>query len=214
MSACKDILHDHLADCPIVAILRGITPDEVVPIGRALIGAGVGIIEIPLNSPAPFESIHRLAQEVGKQALVGAGTVLTISDVAKVKEAGGQLVVSPNTDVAVIAATVQADMVSIPGFFTPTEAFAAIHAGASALKLFPAEAASPAVIKAQRAVLPTSTPLLVVGGVQADDVTAWLSAGANGFGLGGALYRPGQSASDVFAQAQSFVKALLLADAK
>lgn len=214
MSVYNDIFQDHLSECPIVAILRGITPNEVVPIGHALIKAGIRIIEIPLNSPFPFESIHRLAKDVGKQALVGAGTVLTISDVAKVKEAGGQLVVSPNTDVAVIAATVQADMVSIPGFFTPTEAFSAIHAGASALKLFPAEAASPAVIKAQRAVLPIQIPLFVVGGVQADDVAAWLSAGANGFGLGGALYRPGQSASHVYEQAQSFVKALLLADAK
>ena len=214
MSACNDILHDHLSECPIVAILRGITPDEVVPIGQALIGAGVRIIEIPLNSPAPFESIHRLAQDVGKRALVGAGTVLTVSDVAKVKEAGGQLVVSPNTDVAVITATVQADMVSIPGFFTPTEAYAAIHAGANAIKLFPAEAASPAVIKAQRAVLPIHIPVLVVGGVQAEDVPDWLSAGANGFGLGGALYHPGQSASHVAEQAARFVKAIDLAGTK
>lgn len=211
MSAHYETFHNHLSACPIVAILRGITPDEVVPIGYALIKAGIRIIEIPLNSPYPFESIHRLAKDVGNQALVGAGTVLSITDVGKVKEAGGQLVVSPNTDVAVIAATVKADMVSIPGFFTPTEAFAAVHAGAHAIKLFPAEAASPAVIKAQRAVLPTQTPLMVVGGVQAHDVAAWLSAGANGFGLGGALYRPGQSASLVFEKAASFVKALSLA---
>lgn len=198
----------HLSECPIVAILRGITPDEVVPVGRALIASGIKIIEIPLNSPEPFDSIRRLATEVGGEALVGAGTVLNIADVCRVKEAGGQIVVSPNTDVKIIAATVQAGLVSMPGFFTPTEAFAAIDAGAHAIKLFPAEAASPAVIKAQRAVLPRHIPVLVVGGVQADDVTDWLAVGADGFGLGGALYRPGQSASLVAEQAARFVKAL------
>lgn len=203
---------NYLADCPIVAILRGITPDEVVPVGRALIAAGIRIIEIPLNSPEPFDSIHRLAKEAGAQAVIGAGTVLNAANVGKVKDAGGQLVVSPNTDIAVIAATVQAQMVSVPGYFSPTEAFAAIHAGAHAIKLFPAEAASPAIVKAQRAVLPSHVPLLVVGGVQAPDVATWLSSGASGFGLGSALYRPGQSASLVHEHAVRFVNALELAE--
>lgn len=204
----------HLLECPIVAILRGITPDEIVPVGCALISAGIKVIEIPLNSPEPFESIRRLAVEVSGEALVGAGTVLNIADVGRVKEAGGKIIVSPNTDVKIIAATVQAGLVSIPGYFTPTEAFAAISAGAHAIKLFPAEAACPAVIKAQRAVLPRHIPMLVVGGVQADDVASWLAAGADGFGLGGALYRPGQSASLVAEQAASFVKALTQAGMK
>jgi 2-dehydro-3-deoxyphosphogalactonate aldolase len=198
----------YLAECPIVAILRGITPDDIVPVGRALIAAGIRIIEIPLNSPDPFNSIRRLVEEAGTQALVGAGTVLDPTEVGRVKEAGGQLVVSPNTDITVIAATLQDNMISIPGFYSPTEAFAAIHAGAHAIKLFPAEAASPAIIKAQRAVLPQDVPLLVVGGVKSDDVLAWVSAGASGFGLGSALYGPGQSASDVHTQAVRFIDAL------
>lgn len=214
MTPHHEIFRKYLAECQIIAILRGITPDEILPVGRALIAAGIRIIEIPLNSPEPFESIQRLAEDASAQAIVGAGTVLNVSDVAKVKQAGGQLVVSPNTDVTVIAATVKADMVSVPGYFTPTEAFAAIHAGAHAIKLFPAEAASPAVIKAQRAVLPRDVPLLVVGGVQFNDVAPWLGAGANGFGLGSALYRPGQSASAVHDQAVCFVNALKLATSR
>lgn len=208
LSTHHETFLDHLAECPIVAILRGVQPDEVVAIGRALIAAGIKIIEIPLNSPKPFDSIHRLKKDVGDRALVGAGTVLNISDVARVRQAGGQLVVSPNTDVAVIAATLQAGLASLPGYFTPTEAFAAVHAGAHAIKLFPAEAASPAVLKAQRAVLPPKLPILVVGGVQADDVSSWFSASANGFGLGGALFRPGQSALQVNEQASRFVSAI------
>jgi 2-dehydro-3-deoxyphosphogalactonate aldolase len=199
---------DYLAECPIIAILRGIEPGEVVSVGRALIDAGVRIIEIPLNSPEPFESIKRLANDVGDSALIGAGTVLQVPDVERVRQAGGQLVVSPNTNPEVIAATVTAQMVSVPGYFTPTEAFVAIHAGAHAIKLFPAEAASTAVVKAQRAVLPSDIPLLVVGGVQAKDIGGWLSAGASGFGLGGAIYRPGQTAQQVHEQARAFIEAL------
>lgn len=214
MTLNHEKFRDYLANCPIVAILRGITPDEVVPVGRALIAAGIRIIEIPLNSPDPFESIHRLSNDAATQALIGAGTVLDVADVAKVKNAGGQLVVSPNTDSAVIAATLQAQMVSVPGYFSPTEAFTAIHAGAHGLKLFPAEAASPAVVKAQRAVLPPQIPLLVVGGVKVGDVSAWMSAGASGFGLGSALYRPGHAASLVHEQAVRFVNALNPAGAK
>jgi 2-dehydro-3-deoxyphosphogalactonate aldolase len=198
----------YLAGCPVIAILRGVKPDEVVEIGKALISAGIRIIEVPLNSPEPFQSIRNLSSTLGEAALIGAGTVLRVDDVEMVAQAGGRLVVSPNTDPKVIAATVSANMISAPGFFTPTEAFAAIEAGAHAIKLFPAEAATPAVVKAQRAVLPHDVPLLIVGGVTAEDVNVWRSAGADGFGLGGALYRPGQSAGEVSASATRFVTAL------
>lgn len=210
MAQLTDIFTDHIARCPVIAILRGITPDEIIPVGRALIKCGINVIEIPLNSPEPLESIKRLSAEAGDKAIIGAGTVLQVNDVHAVKAAGGQLVVSPNTDPKVIAATVAAGMISVPGYFTPTEAFAAIHAGAHAIKLFPAEAASPSVVKAQRAVLPAGFPLFIVGGVQAHDVAKWLSAGANGFGLGGALYRPGYSAKQVMEAASQFVAALPL----
>jgi 2-dehydro-3-deoxyphosphogalactonate aldolase len=208
LNSLSETFHRYRAECPIIAILRGITPDEIIAVGDALISAGIRIIEIPLNSPDPFESIRRLSTSVGDRALVGAGTVLRIDDVADVKAAGGQLVVSPNTDRSVIAATLDASMVSIPGYFTPSEAFAAIQAGAHAVKLFPAEAATPAVLKAQRAVLPKHVPVLIVGGVAADEVGEWLSAGADGFGLGGALYRPGHSASEVKQNAVGFINAL------
>ncbi|MFN3621059.1 MAG: 2-dehydro-3-deoxy-6-phosphogalactonate aldolase [Sphingorhabdus sp.] len=212
LAQLTDRFTNHIHRCPLIAILRGIRPDEILAVGRALMECGINIIEIPLNSPDPLESIRRLAADAGDNAIVGAGTVLRVEDVAAVKKAGGQLVVSPNTDPHVIAATVSAGMISIPGYFTPTEAFAAIHAGAHAIKLFPAEAASPAVVKAQRAVLPAGFPLFIVGGVQAEDATKWLSAGASGFGLGGALYRPGYSASHVYEAASQFVAALPLQD--
>lgn len=212
MNSNVEIFRRYLTDCPIVAILRGITPDEVVMAGQALMSAGVRIIEIPLNSPEPFESVYRLAQSAGSDALVGAGTVLTADDVAEVKAAGGQLIVSPNTNVEVITATLEAQMVSSPGYLTPTEAFAAIQAGAHAIKLFPAESALPAVVKAHRAVLPLNFPILVVGGVTAVDVPAWISAGATGFGLGSALYRPGQSAEQVHKQAMQFIDVLAQLD--
>lgn len=208
MTQLTDTFTQHFRQCPVIAILRGITPDEIIPVGRALIACGINIIEIPLNSPEPFESIRRLSADARDQAIIGAGTVLSVADVDAVKAVGGQLVVSPNTDAAVIAATVAAGMISVPGYFTPTEAFAAVHAGAHAIKLFPAEAASPSVLKAQRAVLPPTLPIFIVGGVQAVDVAKWISAGASGFGLGGALYRPGQSAQDVHHAAAKFLAAL------
>lgn len=196
-----------LAECPLVAIIRGVTPDEVVGVGEAIYGAGIRIIEVPLNSPDPFASIGLLAAAMGARAIVGAGTVLAAADVARVREAGGRIVVSPGGEVDVIAATVAAGMISAPGFFTPTEAFAALKAGAHALKLFPAEAASPAVVRAQRAVLPKDVPLLVVGGVRPDNMGDYLAAGANGFGLGSGVYKPGQTPAQVGAQAAAFVAA-------
>jgi 2-dehydro-3-deoxyphosphogalactonate aldolase len=203
-----ELFRRKLADMPLIAILRGVKPDEVVAIGDALVGAGVGIIEVPLNSPDPMRSIAALANHLGDRALVGAGTVLTVEQVAEVAAAGGRIIVSPSTDVEVIAATARAGLVSAPGYFTPTEGFAALKAGAHAIKLFPAEAVTPAVVRAQRAVLPKDVPLLIVGGVQAEDVVKWFDAGANGFGLGSALYKPGQSANDVEEQARAFVAAV------
>lgn len=199
---------DAFARCPLVAILRGVRPDEVEPIGDALVDAGFTLIEVPLNSPDPFDSIGRLVARVGDRAIIGAGTVLSVGGVERVADRGGTMVVSPNTDPAVIRASVAAGMASLPGYFTPSEAFAAIAAGASALKLFPAEAATPAVLGAHRAVLPKSLPVLVVGGVKPDTMAPWRAAGADGFGLGSALYKPGASASDVAAAARAFVAAL------
>ena len=198
----------HFSQCPLVAIIRGVTPDEVEAIGEAIFEAGLRIIEVPLNSPDPLKSIERLARRMGNRALVGAGTVLEVGKVADVQSAGGQLVVSPNAQVDVIAATAAAGMVSCPGVFTPTEAFAALGAGAHALKLFPAEAASPAVVKAQRAVLPKEVPLLVVGSVTADTMQPWLDAGANGFGLGSGVFKPGDTPERVLEKAKSYVAAL------
>ena len=207
MTASED-LRARLDECPLVAIVRGIRPEEAESIGKALIAAGIRIIEVPLNSPQPFKSIRRLAMAIGHRALIGAGTVLDPIDVGRVAEAGGRLIVSPNTDVAVIEATVSAGLASSPGYFTPSEAFAAIKAGADALKLFPAEGASPAVVKAQRAVLPKGVPLLVVGGITPASMGPWLDAGADGFGLGSGLYKPGQSAEQVGEQARAYVAGL------
>lgn len=206
MTAPHDF-HAHLAACPLVAIIRGVRPDEVEAVGNALFEAGVRIIEVPLNSPEPLQSISRLARRLGDRALIGAGTVLHVEHVAQVAEAGGRIVVSPGTDREVIEATVAAGLVSAPGYYTPSEAFAALKAGAHALKLFPAEAAGPAVVKAQRAVLPSDIPLLVVGGVTPDKMAAYFAAGATGFGLGGALYKPGQSPEQTAEQARAFVAA-------
>ena len=207
MSA-KELLHRYLDQCPLVAIIRGVTPDEAEGIGEAIFEAGIRIIEVPLNSPDPLQSIERLAKRFGDEVLVGAGTVLDPIDVGPVWDAGGRIIVSPNTDVDVIAATAAIDLVSSPGYFTPSEAFAAIGAGATALKLFPAEAAGPAVLKAQLAVLPKEIPILVVGGVKPDNMCPWLDAGATGFGLGGGLYQPGQSAEETLGKARAYVASL------
>jgi 2-dehydro-3-deoxyphosphogalactonate aldolase len=197
-----------MAACPVIAILRGVRPQEVEAIGGALVEAGIRMIEVPLNSPTPLQSIATLARRFGAEALIGAGTVLRPGEVDDVASAGGRLIVSPNTNQGVVTQAVALGMVAIPGFFTPSEAFAAAAVGAHALKLFPAEAASPAVLKAQRAVLPADLPILVVGGIHAEAMADWVAAGANGFGLGAALYRPGREAAEVGARARQFVAAL------
>lgn len=205
----------HLADfdaafarCPLIAILRGVTSDEILPVGEALIDAGFTLIEVPLNSPDPIESISRLARAAKGRAMIGAGTALKVADVFAVAEAGGTLIISPNANPDVIAATAERGMISLPGIATPTEAFAALDAGATALKLFPAEATSPTVLKAFRAVLPKTLRVLPVGGIAPDNMQPWLDAGANGFGLGSALYKPGATAADVFANAKAFIRGL------
>lgn len=203
-----DLFFHRMSQCPLFAILRGITPGEVEGIGEALIEAGVRVIEVPLNSPDPLKSISRLARRFGDDALIGAGTVLDPVDVTRVAEAGGHLIVSPNTDQQVIRAACAAGLVSAPGYFTPSEAFAAIAAGAHAIKLFPAEAASPAVVKAQRAVLPKGVPLVVVGGVTPEKIAAYRTAGADGFGLGSALYAPGMTPGEVSSRARAFLTAI------
>jgi 2-dehydro-3-deoxyphosphogalactonate aldolase len=204
----SDELKRRLGECPLVAIIRGVTPGEVEAIGAALCENGIRIIEVPLNSPEPLFSISRLAKAFSGRALVGAGTVLRPDDVARVRDAGGRLIVSPDTNAPVIEAAVAAGMVSTPGFFTPSEAFEALRAGAHGLKFFPAEAATPAAVKALKAVLPADVPLLVVGGVKPESMRAWLDAGADGFGLGSGLYTPGRSAEETAERARAYVSGL------
>ena len=196
------------AQCPLVAILRGVTPDECEAIGDALYEGGIRIIEVPLNSPDPLASIERLSRKFGDDVLVGAGTVLRADQVLGIAQAGGRLIVSPSVNSEIIRTSVAAGLVSCPGYFTPSEAFAALDAGAHALKLFPAEGASPAVIRAQRAVLPREVRIIVVGGVGPDTMKPWLEAGANGFGLGSGLYRPGRTPAETLAKARAFRAAL------
>lgn len=207
MSA-KAILHQYLDQCPLIAIVRGITPDEAEAIGDAVQQGGIRIIEVPLNSPDPLKSIETLAKRFGDSMLVGAGTVLTVAQVAQVRDAGGRILVSPDTNTDVIAATARAGLVSSPGYFTPSEAFAAIRAGAQSLKLFPAEGASPALLKAHLAVLPSDIPVMAVGGIKPDNMRPWLDAGATGFGLGSGLYKPGQSAAETLEKTRAYVAGL------
>jgi 2-dehydro-3-deoxyphosphogalactonate aldolase len=197
-----------LARCPLVAILRGVRPDEAETVGEALTTAGFVIIEVPLNSPAAFDSIGRLVRAYGDQALIGAGTVLDPADIARVKEAGGRLIVMPHGDPAIIRAAKMAGLLCVPGVATPTEAFAALAAGADALKLFPADIMPPAMVKAWRAVLPKSTLLLVVGGITPEKMSGYLAAGANGFGTGSQLFQPGCEIAALRKQAERYMAAL------
>ncbi len=205
MNAVQKFNHA-LQSLPLVAILRGIAPSEALAVGQALHDAHWGLIEVPLNSPDPIQSIALLAAHY-PQALVGAGTVLTVQQVREVHAAGAQLVVSPNFDAAVVQEALRRDMVCLPGVMTPTEAFAALAAGAHGLKLFPAEIITPAAVKALRAVLPTPTRLLPVGGITPDNMAVYRSAGASGFGIGSALYKRGMTAQEVGGQARRFASA-------
>lgn len=198
------------ARCPLVAILRGVRPEEVEPIGQALVDEGFSLIEVPLNSPNPLDSIARLTKRLAKRALIGAGTVLSAVDVIAVRDAGGTMIISPNADCSVIAASRDAELVSLPGFATPSEAFAALGAGATALKLFPAESVNPAVLKAMLAVLPQNVRILPVGGIEADGMAPWVAAGAAGFGLGSALFKPGYQAAEVARRARLFMNVMNL----
>ncbi len=192
---------------PLVAILRGLRPDEAEGVGAALYDAGFRLIEVPLNSPDPFDSIARLARSLPADAVLGAGTVLESDAVARVRDAGGKLIVMPHADTEVIRAAKAAGMFCVPGVATPTEAFAAIRAGADALKLFPAELVTPPVVRALRAVLPKNIKLLPVGGINPGNMADFRAAGVAGFGLGTALYKPGMEAATVAANAKAFVDA-------
>jgi 2-dehydro-3-deoxyphosphogalactonate aldolase len=198
-------LSGFLARCPLVAILRGIRPDEAEPVAAALEAAGFAIVEVPLNSPDPLASIAALARAFGDRMLIGAGTVMTATQVADIARAGGKLIVTPHADAAVVRAAKQRGLLAVPGFFTPAEAFAMLDAGADALKLFPAEGASPAMLRAMRAVLPAGTMVLPVGGIDASNMQAWRAAGAAGFGIGSAVYKPGDTPAIVSAKAAALV---------
>lgn len=197
-----------LTQCPLVAILRGVKPEEAVAIGAALERQGVVIVEVPLNSPRPMESIALLARAFGDRLLIGAGTVMTEGQVAHIAAAGGRIIVTPHADAAIVRAAKQQGLLAMPGFFTPAEAFAMLAASADALKLFPAEAASPAALRAMRAVLPSGTAVLPVGGIDASNMAAWKEAGAAGFGIGSGIYKPGDSPEAVAAKAHRLVSAL------
>ncbi|HHS9796944.1 TPA: 2-dehydro-3-deoxy-6-phosphogalactonate aldolase [Klebsiella quasipneumoniae subsp. similipneumoniae] len=193
---------------PFIAILRGVTPAEILPIGHALKDEGFTIIEVPMNSPDAIESIRRLAAEFGDDLLIGAGTVLNPADVDRIADAGGRIIVMPHADIRVIRRAHEKGLYCTPGIVSPTEGFAALEAGADGLKLFPAEATSPAVLKALRAVFPTDVPFLPVGGITPQGMDDWRAAGATGFGLGSALYKPNLSAQAVRENAHAFVTAL------
>lgn len=192
---------------PLVAILRGVTPDEVSDIGEALFDAGITWIEVPLNSPDPLDSITKLVARLGDHAVIGAGTVLTTDNVSAVAATGARLIVSPNMNQDVIRLTKAKGMISLPGVFTATECFAALDAGADGLKFFPGDLIGPVGLKALKAVLPTTVTTYAVGGVSVENVPDWLAAGAHGFGLGSSLYKPGDSAQDVAKKAKAIVAA-------
>ncbi len=200
-------LEDALEVCGIVAILRGVTPDEVVAVSQTLYDAGIRVVEVPLNSPEPFISIEKLSKTFAEKMIVGAGTVLSVQDVNVLKAHGGQISVSPDCNEATISRAVELGMVPLPGVFTPTEAFTAIRAGAKHLKLFPAEVASPQTIKAWKAVLPKNVKIYAVGGVTPENMGEWLAAGASGFGIGSSIFKPGMSMAKISESAHSLVSA-------
>ncbi|MFL9927024.1 2-dehydro-3-deoxy-6-phosphogalactonate aldolase [Herbaspirillum lusitanum] len=202
------MLKEALKQCGLIAILRGVRPDEVEAIGKALYDAGFRIIEVPLNSPEPLQSIRLLRSALPANCMIGAGTVMTPAQVQQVKDAGGELIVMPHSDPELIRAATAAGLASAPGVATVTEAFAALAAGADILKMFPAEQLGPVVVKAWRAVVPASVMLVPVGGITPDSIAAFAKAGASAFGLGSALYKPGMSAEQVGANARAFVAAL------
>lgn len=195
------------ARSPLIAILRGVRPDEVIPICAALDAAGVAIVEVPLNSPNPIESIRLLAENFGQRMLVGAGTVMTSAQVEEVAQAGGRLIVTPHADPDLVRAAKSLKMVAAPGFFTPAEAFSLLRAGADAIKLFPAEASNPAALRAIRAILPAGTLTVPVGGIAPDNIPAWHSAGAAGYGIGSSIYKPGDTPEIVGQKAAALVAA-------
>ncbi|MGI9421870.1 MAG: 2-dehydro-3-deoxy-6-phosphogalactonate aldolase [Hyphomicrobiaceae bacterium] len=196
-----------LNDCPLVAILRGIKPDEMDAVSDALVEAGLRIIEVPLNSPEPLRSIERLARRHGETVMVGAGTVMTPEDVIDVRDAGGELIVMPHMDTEIVDEAKAEGMTCVPGVATPTEAFQALTAGADALKLFPAEAMPPTIVKAWRAVFPSDTIMIAVGGISAANIGSYAAAGTAGFGIGSSIYSPGKTAPDVSASARELLSA-------
>jgi 2-dehydro-3-deoxyphosphogalactonate aldolase len=201
-------LRQALSDLPLIAILRGLTPENALAVGQVLVDAGFRVIEVPLNSPRPLESIERLAETFGARAMVGAGTVLRPEDVGRVKKHGGRLIVMPHSDPRIVAEAKAQGLACLPGVATPSEGFAALAAGADGLKLFPAETIAPAVVKAWRAVFPAETLLLPVGGITPERIADYRAAGASGFGLGSALFRPGLTPSEVQTRANAFVSAI------
>ncbi|WP_100239633.1 2-dehydro-3-deoxy-6-phosphogalactonate aldolase [Sphingobium sp. LB126] len=203
----KAIFNAALASTPLIAVLRWITPDEVEGVGEVLVEAGFKLIEVPLNSPDPYESIRRLSKRFGDRALIGAGTVMDPVDVKKVQDAGGRLIVMPHADLDVVRAAYWADLPCVPGVATPTEGFAAMAAGAVGLKVFPAEAIPPAALKAWRAVFAKHIPLFPTGGIVPETMADYVEAGASGFGTGGRLYAPGRTVEEVRARAQAYVAA-------
>jgi 2-dehydro-3-deoxyphosphogalactonate aldolase len=200
--------------CPLIAILRGVRPDEVIPICAALEAAGIAIVEVPLNSPQPFDSIRLLAENFGDRLLIGAGTVMTPAQVEEVAGVGGRLIVTPHADPEIVRAAKRLRMATAPGFFTPAEAFSLLGAGADAIKLFPAEGSNPAALRGMRAILPPGTLVIPVGGIASDNIRIWHEAGAAGYGIGSSIYKPGDTAEVVGRKAAALVDAVRAATAR
>lgn len=205
--------HDFFGRTPLVAILRGAEPEAVADVGAAIIKAGIDILEVTLNSPEPIKSIEILSTRFGDTALIGAGTVTTVDDVDRVADAGGRIIVSPNTNIDVIRQARRRGLYSLPGVFTPSEAFTALGAGADGLKVFPAEIFPPAALKAFKAVLPKTAKLFVVGGINNANMKNYIAAGATGFGIGSTIYKPNKKANDIYTDASTIVQAFRNASA-